>query len=363
MSSESGSSPRVENLDLLRACAIALVVLFHSVQMATGKSGFATFGQFGVDLFFALSGFLIGGLYWSERKRFGSVHRLRFIARRAARTIPPYLIGLVLAYAAVYVYRDEPFDMRYFAFLQNYELRIPYFSVSWSLCIEEHFYLTLPFVLGAVANRKAGYVPGVLLLLTLMPLVSRAALVGAVVSQAQPFGFYTTATHLRMEGLALGVFASYVAAYQPSLFSQVARLRWWAIAGAVGTLAILPRTAVGFMYVAGYTMLAVAFAILVSVAASDRAWRIARSRLTHTIAVTSYSIYLTHALPIQLFHQIDVRFRLGTFTTWTLMVLSSVAVGYVFYRLVELPAIRFRDRFIPRRAYGVSAAAEVSVVA
>src|SRR2546423_8614694 len=120
--------------------------------------------------------------------------------RRAPRTPPPYLVGLALAYSAVRGYRDEPFDLRYLALLQNYETKIPFFSVSWSLCIEEHFYLALPFVLGAIAGRSVRYVPAVLLLAAVVPVISRAAIVDA--AMGQPFGYYTTATQLRMEGLA-----------------------------------------------------------------------------------------------------------------------------------------------------------------
>jgi len=110
------SRDRVDNLDLIRACAILFVLLYHSVQMATGTAGFAAFGEFGVDLFFVLSGYLIGGLYWREHQQFGSVARLRFIARRALRTMPPYFVAMAIAYMAVRLYRDESFDFRYLFF-------------------------------------------------------------------------------------------------------------------------------------------------------------------------------------------------------------------------------------------------------
>jgi peptidoglycan/LPS O-acetylase OafA/YrhL len=80
-------------------------------------------------------------------------------------------------------------------------------------------------------------------------------------------------------------------------------------------------------------------------------------------AVTSYSIYLTHALPIQLLRQIDARFHLPTVGTWAMMVLSSAALGYAFHRLVEVPAIRIRDKLVPRRTGTVASTPQAVVAA
>ena len=143
---------RVANLDLLRAAAIVPVVLANAGTegVLTGAAGrLADSGWVGVDLFFVLSGWLVGGLYWRERARYGGIQIGRFWARRWLRTIPPYLVALVAVYSARAALTDnaDPFDWRYVAFLQNYT-GLPYWGVSWSLCIEEHFYLALPFVLG-----------------------------------------------------------------------------------------------------------------------------------------------------------------------------------------------------------------------
>src|SRR4051794_16337700 len=122
----AGGGRRLPNLDLIRAGAIIVVVIYHVTGMfqlaEPGGIGVQVLalGGHGVDLFFALSGFLIGGLYWSEAAQFGNVGVARFWARRAARTVPPYLIGLMLSYAAVRVMRNTPFDPIYLVFGQNY---------------------------------------------------------------------------------------------------------------------------------------------------------------------------------------------------------------------------------------------------
>ena len=100
--SEKSSSKRIVNLDLIRAIGICAVVIFHTVQMV-GRDGFVLIskfthvGHYGVDLFFVLSGFLIGNLYWHELVENGRVDIKRFILRRILRTYPPYLIALLLS--------------------------------------------------------------------------------------------------------------------------------------------------------------------------------------------------------------------------------------------------------------------------
>src|SRR5262249_23083778 len=68
---------RDHNLDLIRATAIAMVLIYHGIVMSPIQSPWirqmTNYGQYGVDLFFVLSGWLIGGLYWRERKEFGNV--------------------------------------------------------------------------------------------------------------------------------------------------------------------------------------------------------------------------------------------------------------------------------------------------
>src|SRR5262249_42887086 len=136
------SAVRNSNLDLLRATAIIMVVAFHLVQNSPEPLPTVVmvtqYGKYGVDLFFVLSGWLIGSLYWKELVEFGSVRLRRFLVRRWLRTLPPYLGALFLSWTAVRIARHQPFDFGYLAFFQNYYPVIPFFLVSWSLCIEEH---------------------------------------------------------------------------------------------------------------------------------------------------------------------------------------------------------------------------------
>lgn len=93
---------RNSNLDLVRALTITLILIHHIGQFLPNISSIAhrytSLGAYGVDLFFVLSGWLIGLLYWKEKKQYGDVDLFRFWGRRWMRTIPPYLAVLPVAY-------------------------------------------------------------------------------------------------------------------------------------------------------------------------------------------------------------------------------------------------------------------------
>jgi len=117
---------RVANLDFLRAAAITLVVLCNA-GVEAGASGFsgqlAASGWIGVDLFFVLSGWLVGGLYWRELGRTGTVETGRFWARRWLRTIPAYLVALHVVFLAkrAFVTPSLAYEAGYIVFVQNYD--------------------------------------------------------------------------------------------------------------------------------------------------------------------------------------------------------------------------------------------------
>ena len=156
--SSSFERQRVVGLDLLRALAITFVVLAHGLPFLYPHHGWMTWGghlgSFGVDLFFVLSGYLIGGILLRLGPEVGSIRGLvGFWLRRWLRTVPNYWLFLALNVPfMLYVWKlpvDIPsFFWRFPLFLQNLTSRHPpFFPESWSLAVEEWFYLLLPFLL------------------------------------------------------------------------------------------------------------------------------------------------------------------------------------------------------------------------
>lgn len=163
MLESSTSKDRVPDLDALRALAIISVVLFHFglEDGAFRISFFHAFGWTGVDLFFVLSGFLIGGQLFDLLKSNGHISIGEFYFRRAFRILPAYWTVLFLYWSWPEFRERHDFApiWRFLTFIHNLNLdRTIYktFSQAWSLCVEEHFYLVFP-LLTVFANGTGGF--------------------------------------------------------------------------------------------------------------------------------------------------------------------------------------------------------------
>lgn len=163
---------RIPELDGIRGLAISLVLVYHFVVITieaparsfvyyVKKAG--SMSWTGVDLFFVLSGFLIGGILIDARESkdyFQSFYRRRFF-----RIVPLYALVLALAY--IFTVRTNPAIANqlplwpHVLFLQNFWMAatgsLGFFAVSWSLAIEEQFYLTLPSVVRYVSRDRLWY--------------------------------------------------------------------------------------------------------------------------------------------------------------------------------------------------------------
>ena len=152
--SENIPNKRVIGLDIARAAAVLGVLLTHlTIRWYTPypfmRIALLFIGMMGVELFFVLSGFLIGGilLRQAQREPFTLPHVPRFWMRRWFRTLPNYYLFLGLL--ALLFPNPARGQLRFFlVFAQNlFSARSDWFVVSWSLCIEECMYLLLPIVL------------------------------------------------------------------------------------------------------------------------------------------------------------------------------------------------------------------------
>lgn len=150
-------SKRIFGLDLMRAVAILMVVGSHMVWIAPNMRSFipdilSVFGVLGVEIFFVLSGFLIGRILYKlfvVHDFTGNV-MLYFWIRRWFRTLPNYYLVLLLNIVVLYYLGSKwPEHLwRYFFFVQNLFTEMPwFFPESWSLSIEEFAYVLGPLLL------------------------------------------------------------------------------------------------------------------------------------------------------------------------------------------------------------------------
>lgn len=172
---------RIPELDGLRGIAIGMVLLYHYFDLVlhaapgTVLAQVLTSGRLlrtGVDLFFVLSGFLIGGILLDAR---GSTNYFRvFYTRRFFRIVPIYAVCLAIVFALSlafhhglvprlgWMFQDELPWIPHVLFLQNFWMAarnvFGQYQVTWSLAVEEQFYLTLPLLVRILSPRRFLYV-------------------------------------------------------------------------------------------------------------------------------------------------------------------------------------------------------------
>lgn len=172
--SVSGNDPHPAyrpEIDGLRAIAVAAVVLYHFGLPGVGG------GLVGVDIFFVISGFLIGGILWREQASTGRIALGRFYLRRIRRLAPAFFAMAIVTAAVAWIV-FLPFEMRAFGkgliatlvYLANFHFfrETGYFDIgadnklllhNWSLAVEEQFYLVLPaliLLLGFAPRARIG---------------------------------------------------------------------------------------------------------------------------------------------------------------------------------------------------------------
>ena len=203
------SSERISSVDIFRSLAIISVVLFHFNQQLP-------FGYLGVDLFFLVSGLLVGGILTKELKEGTKIHFLKFFLQRGFKIWPSYyaflLFGSFIAFGFYHTSHPEQiiplWDLkRYLFFYQNYT-GLPFhwsFDHVWSLCVEEHFYVLLPILYLLMQH----FIPQKHTIKALFVFVILTILSGIAFKY---FSYYFThsrdtysATHNRIDALAWGV--------------------------------------------------------------------------------------------------------------------------------------------------------------
>lgn len=346
-------------VDALRALAILLVFAFHYPQNVFGSVG--RFGWLGVDLFFVLSGYLVGYPLFRALDRTGELSLKTFFSKRFFRTLPAYYFVLLL-YLAIPQFREHfemPEAWRFLLFVQNFNLDRRAFSHAWSLCVEVQFYLALPF-LALLLNKKRWAAPVALVCLAAFGLMLRGWIWMSISpggGHAPDWQIYLKAiyypTWTRLDGLLVGLSVALLQLRLPNLWLRFAnRKSWTAMAGLFSlTLAIvlfLNRRSLEAT-VFGYPLAALGFGFwLTSAIHLSHAWQSARLTAgISRLALVSYSFYLVHKQMIHL-----VR---GTSQEWlapnsygeaAVALIVSYLAAEVMYRLIEMPFLRLRDRYL-----------------
>lgn len=338
------------SLDGLRAVSILLVLTGHSEVVALHRLN----GHTGVTVFFVISGFLITTLLIrEERTRGGGADLVGFYIRRAFRLMPLYLLALALTSLGVALGLAENsgdfFGERMLLFLTFLNEFAPgaTFGHTWSLAIEEKFYILWPLLAFAVpiAARVRLWAAGLLVIAT--------AVVGIWLSDAGYFGIYTPI----LAGCLLAIAADTENGFAVARALGRTVPGWAFVALSVGLILIAPD---------GHTQvlvgLAVACAFPFLLLNPGPARRFLSRRWIVWAGQRAYAVYLFHPLvgsaaavvvptstvPFQVVHLV-------------IMTAGSFLLAEVLYRVVERPLIRFGRRLSHKHAEKRQAAQTVPI--
>ena len=336
-------------MDLLRSLAIFMVLFAHAVFSFDNAPWLNPLqvGGIGVDLFFVLSGWLLGGQLFKEIDRSGTIDVRRFWARRWMRTLPAYYVVLGFSIAQQYLsVGNREFPWTYVFFVQNYDTPLRFFTISWSLALEEQFYLFIAPLLAALVATSRRRILYVLLLLLALPFLFRLG---------DAYGSLKE-SHVRLDGCAMGVLLAFVRVRYPDVWARLcARAPLLAAVGlAVLSLFVLARYTPA-IELRGPDKLVLAFIFgswVLLANASGGASRALYLPGAHYVATRSYSMYLLHPEAYALVRPLDAVLPFGAQLLIALAV--TTALSEVLYRLVELPFIELRDRWVPSRARPVA---------
>ncbi len=363
-------SPRVFGLDLLRAIAVLSVLYVHGYYQLLRSSGVPSIGILknidGVDLFFVLSGFLIGGIIIRkfERERITLSTMLHFWKFRWFRTLPNYYLVLAITLPLTVWLRGDAmgFNVSYLFFLQNLAWAHPDFmSVAWSLAVEEWFYLLFPIMLAVMVAALPGrsfrvHILSAVLLMTTTAFVARLWVIsphldGFVMlpglSDRELDLRVRKVVLTRLDAIPFGVIGAYVAHYHARLWRMI---RWPGLAlGAFlhlyqAPLAALMTKSVQLMFFHHIPLAAVLFALPMA-----STWNTAPGWLSRPITIVSlisYSMYLIH-------YDIVIRVTKRIFgpdpgapmalASFFFFMAVTIVISYLLYRFYEKPMTDLRN--------------------
>lgn len=340
----------IAELDGVRALSVLSVIACHTMPSAPG-------GFIGVDIFFVLSGFLITRLLLAERDSHGEIRIASFYMRRALRLMPAFYTMLVaiVAFLLVSGTRDRlSFETVLVSgfYLMNWVRAFTtghdgFLGHTWSLAVEEQFYLLWPLLLVAILGRIArGTLPRAIAALIIAVVIWRCAL---LLAGAGPMRIYN-GTDTRIDLLLVGALCASIRQPQRSpLLSRLAAGSALALALQIPSLswqnAVLQS--IGFTAMAGLAGIVVLWAASSPTGASAR---LLRSVPFTGLGRISYGVYLWHYPLLTLF--LPSLREHSSPLVFVLVSVGSITLATLSFILIERPCLAIKQRLSRQAVMG-----------
>ena len=334
----------IPSLDGLRAASVGLVIVGHYLAYLPGLEGRFPFaqlswaGQSGVDVFFVISGFLITYILLQEDKANGSISLRRFYLRRFFRIFPPFYVYLATV-VVLSVWGFVPQDRRNLisaaTYTWNYMSHVPSWLLAhtWSLSLEEQFYLAWPSLLVLLGKRKSRY------LAVACVVFSPALRLATYVLAPSLRGMVPVMLHTRLDtimfGCAIALFWD-----EPRFHFAITKLLRADIVGcSIAYILVAPvlseRFQARYDWLIGYPLrgllISIVMLYVVCKPTSRVGYTLNLAPVRH-LGVISYSLYLWQQM-----------FTAGHSWPFPVLFLALFACAEGSYWLVERPSLRMRD--------------------
>jgi peptidoglycan/LPS O-acetylase OafA/YrhL len=360
------SDNRIFGFDLLRFLAIFYVFWGHGAILIPNEFksiySWATFIPIeGVSVFFVLSGFLIGNILIRTIKKteFNPKELLNFWSRRWYRTIPNYFVVLIIL--LIVNARAENFDLRYLFFSQSLIGKHPdFYTVSWSLAVEEWFYFLFPLVLMVVLFVRKKNNSALLIcigLFIIIPFVLRYF--HFIDNEFLPDANIRKTTVFRFDSMMFGIFSAFLYSYYNRFWLKQTKLFTFLGVLSLVVIILLKKYWMWMQYpifeaVYVYYFEAIPVFFFLPFLSALKDFRFTKlKRFIVFISKMSYSIYLVHGSLVLWFilrklreveSFLEIRFEVQRLILYVLYVVLTILISFLLYVFVEKPVMNFRDR-------------------
>jgi peptidoglycan/LPS O-acetylase OafA/YrhL len=387
MATTDNSPQRIyfKNLDILRFMAAYMVVILHSYfgwkSHFGGTKAFEDFSErtqrtidrvmenftIGVDIFFLISGFLLTYLLLVERQKNGKVDVMKFYIRRAFRIWPLYFVLLLIGPLMTYFFGEQaPGYAYHFFFLGNFDLMANGTkSIAtdhlWSICIEEHYYIICPLIIGFIAIKR---LPEVLLFIAACCLAFR----GYISLTHEDVGnIIYVHTFSRMDVLALGSLFGYLFYHKKLVFNHPLSIRLMVYATFIF---VFLNVGYGEAHTFFYATIKKYFFVLTAaywmgnfLFHPNSILSVEKPNIFHTFGKITYGLYMFNPIVIYLVLQAYSKYNFSNYPLFIISVHAILAViCFLSYRFFEMPFLALKEKYAVVKSGGVISTGETAPV-